>query len=92
MPILKDGTVVEDVPENYTGNYTIETGDVAWLLKGNLHRTTGPAMLWHDGDHVWYLKANIHRTNGSAFHDRDWYWVHDREIIPETKVVLVCTL
>lgn len=52
-------------------------GATAWYRNGNLHRTDGPAVDYHDGTQLWYQNGDLHREDGPAHIDKDgsqfWY-------------------
>jgi len=52
-------------------------GDRRWYLKGELHRTDGPAYEGYGGDKNWYLNGKRHREDGPAYESADghrvWY-------------------
>ena len=63
--ILKISTRTE-IPQNYTGIIEWSDGDKWWYLKGELHRTDGPAIEYANGSKAWYLNGKRHRTDEPA--------------------------
>ena len=96
MFTLKDGSKVEDIPENYTGFLADSQCIQWWFLKGEDHRSVGPAVIWNDGDKYWKYKGLFHRTNGTAIEiseESPLYWcIQGFDINKKTKVVLICTI
>jgi hypothetical protein len=65
----------EDVSEPVL--HVLEDGTLVWRQNGQLHRTDGPARIWHDGRQEWRLNGVLHRTDGPAVimpnGDQEWW-------------------
>ena len=87
---LKDGSVVETVPENYTG-FCLNTdhNERLYYLRGLLHSSVVPALVLNDDRSFWYLNGHFHRSNGSAEEPDENYWIESWYLTSETKIVLV---
>jgi hypothetical protein len=66
MYTLEDGSKVQEIPDNYTGMLTTESGTKAWYQYGKRHRLDGPASEVFDGSKAWYQDGNRHRIDGPA--------------------------
>ena len=96
MYTLKDGSVVVSVPEGYTGSATDSLGQKTYYLKGDPHRTNGPAVILLNGNTYWFLYGGFHRSNGPAIEransgDED-YCLEFHYLKVGTKVILVSLL
>lgn len=59
-------------------------GTIEWVKDRVLHRTNGPARIWHDGCEEWCVKGDYHREDGPAYVDpteetESWY-IRDRPV------------
>ena len=52
-------------------------GTQQWYVRGQRHRTDGPAYIYADGRQVWYVRGQRHRTDGPAYiganGTQEWY-------------------
>jgi len=67
---LKQATVEQLVREISCRNASFKSqtdGDIFWRnIKGEYHRTDGPAVEWCDGGKQWWVNGQTHRTDGPA--------------------------
>ena len=54
-----------EIPNDFTGIAEYPDGTKWWVLNGELHRETGPAIEWANGSKEWWL-------NGKNYSEEDW--------------------
>ena len=61
----------------FTGVVKDKDGNIVYYLKGEFHRTDGPAIEFANGDKRWYLNGELHREDGPAMEwvdgGKEWY-------------------
>ena len=79
---LEDGSVVNNVPNNYTGKLTNQLGSKYWYQDGKRHRLDGPAIDLANGSKYWYQYGKLHRLDGPAIEyaagGKCWYQEGER--------------
>lgn len=94
MYTLDDGTIVDDIPENYTGK-AIDTKykDNYYLLKnGNAHSFGEPSFKIEDEVESWCIEGKLHRIDGPAVAWYDQvksYAIFGNKIYSETTIIFV---
>lgn len=79
---LEDGSVVEEIPKNYTGHVKHIAGNQFWLKNGKPHRLDAPASVYTNGSSFWYFNGKRHCTVDQAKED-DFggsHWLLNRTI------------
>ena len=92
MYTLKEGSIVVEIPEDYTGFSQDDRNGSLFFLSGKVHRSNGPAISYPGDGESWYLCGRGHRTNGYAVM-YDWHqklfkgqWrIHDKRIAKKPK-------
>ena len=54
------------LPDNFTGYYIHERGNVKYFKNGLYHREDGPAIIKPSGTKEWLVKDKLHRIGGPA--------------------------
>lgn len=50
------------------------------LPNGQVHRTDGPAIVYHDGDYMWLQNGKYHREDGPAIKiGNSYYWYRNEK-------------
>ena len=65
--------------KNYNKKQINNDGTVVYTLKGEYHRTDGPAIEGANGSKSWWINGQLHRTDGPAIEyadgSKEW-WIN----------------